>query len=442
MNFLKNTTFIGISNILNLFISFFTSILFVRMIGADIYGRYVYITAFIAIIPIWYNSFDQILIRFGSLEEQRLQQTYLKATIIIKILFFFISASTLMIYLVEFENHYLQNEVFRIVILTLMFKEFIAIFNTSFSTIININKKYILLSIFSLLNVLIYFCSVCLLYFLGQKDQEVLIYTTNIKWIGALIVTCATFFSSYKLLNQSFISYFRISKSEFLTIFSKEKLKYFVPLQLVTIQSYFKLYLPNIFLGNLTSYENVSYFEITRKLFSIIHKFAPKILKIFIPSLLELKEKNYKLFESNYLKYSYTYFVSISFISILMLLLDSYIAQLFNLDYNSKLHTVYFLFSLDLMLGAIIGIYTIHTLLSESTMGILNASLAKTIIGTAIMYFLVNKIGLFGAVYGKMIDSVIILSLLVYHSYKDLKIVKNLFALYFIFSAVMYFLFY
>jgi len=414
---------IGVVNIATLGVSFLSSIILVRMLGTEMYGKYIYIVAIAAMLPIWYSALDSILIRFGPLKNVAIKIIYLKSIIAVKLLIFLVLVFALSYYIYLFEEEVVRNDSLILIVVLLIAKEFISIFKASFAAVVNIYEKYYFLALVSFINALAYLMFVSGASIICADDENFLVYIVSYTLIAATITLIVSRTAANKLLGVEY-GVFDIRIKDFSNLYSEGKIKYFGPLQLVSIQSYIKLYLPQILLGDLSTFNNVAYYEIARKIYKIVHSFIPKILNLFMPTIIKEKDDNFLNFVKQFKKYSIAYVLMIFFISSVLLYMNAHISKLYIIENVETWSLLFFVFSVDLVLAAIGNLHNIIIRIGDNTVGILNASILRTFIGGIIMYYLIQDYGIEGAGYGKMVDTFILTSMLILYSYKYINIIK------------------
>ena len=420
MKFLKLATSIGALNILAMALSFFSSILIVRILGADIYGKYIYIIAIISSLPIWYISFDQVLVKFGSVESVENKIQYVKGIIVLKTMIFFAVLIFLIMYLYFFEKEFLNSKLFLFVILVLIVKQLVDLVQKTFATIVNVYEKYLLLSFTTVAKSIIYAMFISLMYFLEIESKVLLYYIC----IFTLIASFVTLFMTIKYANNLLMkkySIFHVNIIDIRTVLDKDKLKYFGPLQLVSIQSYLKKYLPQLLLGNMSSFSDVAYFEILRKSYQIIHKFIPKMMDLFFPSLIIRKKRDENKFTIFLKNYSKIYFLFVSLLSISIFIFSKQLLTSFDLQYTFEAQQISFILSLNLIVLSISYFYNVVQRTSSSTKYIFYGTTMNSILGSLVMFYLINQFGIIGAAMGILFGSVILSIFNIIGTYKYFK---------------------
>jgi len=420
LKFLKLATSIGALNILAMALSFFSSILIVRILGADIYGKYIYIIAIISSLPIWYISFDQVLVKFGSVESVENKIQYVKGIIVLKTMIFFAVLIFLIMYLYFFEEEFLNSKLFLFVILVLIVKQLVDLVQKTFATIVNVYEKYLLLSFTTVAKSIIYAMFISLMYFLEIESKVLLYYIC----IFTLIASFVTLFMTIKYANNLLMkkySIFHVNIIDIRTVLDKDKLKYFGPLQLVSIQSYLKKYLPQLLLGNMSSFSDVAYFEILRKSYQIIHKFIPKMMDLFFPSLIIRKKRDENKFTIFLKNYSKIYFLFVSLLSISIFIFSKQLLTSFDLQYTFEAQQISFILSLNLIVLSISYFYNVVQRTSSSTKYIFYGTTMNSILGSLVMFYLINQFGIIGAAMGILFGSVILSIFNIIGTYKYFK---------------------
>lgn len=408
MKLIKIVSSISILTVISMIASFLSSILIVRLLGAELYGKYIYLTALIAILPIWYTAFDQILIRFAPEESTEKKIELLKGVIFLKILFFLLLSSIFSIYIFTFERNFIQQDnIFLLVMILLLCKEFITIFQTSYSAIINIYEKYISLTFASVANSIIYLLFIFIISFQNFSHKKILFLMTFFMLTGTFLTYLFSRHLANKLLKINY-SLYNISLSNIKNIFVRNKIMYFGPLQFTNIQSYLKLYLAQLLLANFTTYTNVAYYELIRKIFTITHKFIPKIMDLFIPSLIYKKNQDHLKFLFHLKQYSMFYFLSVSLLALLLFYNSNILFNVYNLEYTKDAQLMTFIFSMNLIVLSISNFHGLVQKTSSNTIWIAIASFIHSTFGSLIMYLLVQKYNMVGAALGTLIGSFIL----------------------------------
>ena len=425
MNLLRVGSKVGSLHVIVIGFSFLASVFLVKSLDANLYGKYIYLVSIIAILPLLFNSFDQILIRFGSVEKVEKQILYLKGIIFCKKLIFLLSLVFLYVWMINFELILLEDKLFIHLLIIMLIKELVLLVQNSLKTIININEKYMIISSIEFIRSATYACVIISAYFLSIDSHNMLMTVVYFNLISELLIFIYVFNTASKLLeNKLFNLSFRINSIKL--IFNKEKLNYFGPLQLVSFQSYLKQYLPQILLGKIATYNEVAYYEVIKKIYNIIHKFTPKMTELFLPSIIKTKTKDEMMFIHKMNSFGIYYTVAISFISLVIFYSDELILNMFSLTYFEGVNSIFLLFSLNLIVGSIGQLNNIIIKTSDTTKGILYASIIRTVIGSVLLVYLVSNYGLYGASFSKLIDTIILSVVLIYYSSKSFPIAINL----------------
>lgn len=402
---IKTGMHVATYNMISLILLFLVSVITINNIETKMYGVYVYLIALSAIVPVFYSAFDSLLLRFTVSESKKNQMTYMFTIIICKLAVFVIVTPIMFFYVYHFEQEIMLDETYELIFIALVFREFMRVFINSYTGIINIYEKYILLSKFAVFSA---FSSLAFVFItsnlLNLESESFLFYLIVFQVVLSIIAFSFNFYIANKFIKFPLIP----NQFDFNLVGQKRNLSYFLPLQLVSFQSYLKLYLPQVFLGNVTTFEDLGIFDILRKIFNIIHKIVPKVTSLFLPSFIKLKESDPSSFELKFSKYSLIYSLLMMFVGVLIIIFSDLILYIFGLESTQITAIMFILFSYETFLGAIGHTLTMYVKTLETTRLIFYSSFVRDSVGSFLTYFLILKFTAVGAVLAKLINTFVL----------------------------------
>lgn len=373
------------SQSLEIIIGFFRNMMLIRYIGGETYGKYQFIVAALALMDMSFLNVDIILRRFLPVEESVLQ----KKIIIWSNIAFKHSAFLIMIFGLIF---FTRPEGFNLRIVVLLTGYFYCsnILNTA-QALAQSLEIYSKINFFNSLNTLLGFLALTFVYvFLRPSSLDFLAIYIVINVLVALANIAFSFQSIRKMSSELFsfprgINYFGLIDQGIW----KYK-AYYMPTVLTGISGYLKSYLPSILLGRAQQFEGVAYFEIVKKIYGIIHKLIPNVVRSMMTTL--LKKKQDPAFIKKWRNYTLAYLGLMALAGVIAYVLSPLVLRLYRIPFYQDAQFLFYIYAFYLTIGAwalAIG-FLVHV--SESTVSIFFTSLARQIYIIIAYYFIAKSL--------------------------------------------------
>jgi O-antigen/teichoic acid export membrane protein len=412
--FLKKPIELLSFQIAELFISLISSILLIRLLNSNLYGLFVYLSSFLALTSLIFGQLDNFIIRFSNIKESSNAIKNFYSSIYNKLAWFTIILLGCLIYLFIFKEEEFNR--YGHLIILISFNNFLTIFNGSFSATLTAFKKQIYLSRISLFSVC-FELLIILIFFLS----DILNVLTSFLVLKTLIAVVQIIIKGIYIDNLD-IKLWMPKNAKITLPWNKKHSKYTVPLIATSLFTYLKNYLPNIILGSISSYNNVSYYNIFFKIFNLANKILPKLSSSFLPEAIELKSANKYKFQIRYFKFSILYFFIVLLGSASLYFSKDLILWLYDFKSIKSLNLGIFLMCLATLFHSLSTIMTFFYFTGERTFNILFVEVIRSFIMVFTSYYLIIEFQLLGAFFSFFLHNLITFVLLFIFSFKRIKI--------------------
>jgi O-antigen/teichoic acid export membrane protein len=330
-------------------INFIRNILLVRFIGADFYGRYQYILAALFLVDIGSVGLDSILRRFFHSANNRQKLKIFRANILVKTISFSFIGSVVIFYLSRSTNKIFHDNLS--LILYLLFYFFL---NSILGALVAVaqglghynesNSNSFFVSIFSFI-----------LFLFGFYFLDLTVYNFFLFYLAiGLIQTILLIFLYLKLIKSSFglIVFFKISIGFKETILEGvwSYRSYILPQYMSYVSGYFINNVPALMLGSAHQFDTIAYLELIKKMFRLVHKMVPKVVKSMVKIIVAKQEADD--FSEKWKRYVLSYMLATFAIGIIMFVFSFQIITIYGFEFNNVIKNIFFLFSFFLTFGA------------------------------------------------------------------------------------------
>lgn len=332
-----------------LILSFIKSIIIIRIAGAHLFGYYQYIYALLMPPLLFSPSFDWLILRFYNSENAD-RQYVLWGNIYSKFAYLFLSVGYFVLISFNQERFY-QAEHLSLLVFLITIQLNTANFKSLPLNLLSISKQYKQQNILEISTTLIWLLSVIIIKLaFNISPLNFLHFLVLFAILSDLFFI--TYYNTY-LARENIIQWSRplgIKNS-----FSKgvyQYKSYFLPFIGNDLAGYLKNYLPVYLMGRIGAFEAYSVFHIAKKLFTVIHKIIPKVLRGMLPSIVEKSSE--PLFEKKWRLYSFKYVLLMFLVGNMLMILSPGIYELvYKIQLQQSDLMILMNFSLYLTLGAL-----------------------------------------------------------------------------------------
>ncbi len=384
-----------------------SSVLFVRYLGAELYGAYQYCTAAVAIIPVFYSNLDQVIVRFFPSADRQQQARIVFTAFVIKGTVFLIVGmlAGLVWYLwgrrVPLGQEILNRPGMTIVALLMILQIPVTLLvNTSTATLMALQQFNILTSLVSARAVLNLAWLVMVVSWWKVEAAIGLPFIVG----GRLLVSLFYLLISAFLVRQawpggwrSVLACLRETKEALKEGSGPDVRRYVLPLQVTGLMGYLKQYLPGLALGAAVGLAEVTYFRVIQQVFTIAHKFIPNTLGFVFPGMVKAWERDRARFEARYQFLSVLYVGTVAGMGLLLLFSARPLLGLWNLEVSKEVYWVFLILGVNLIAGAANQIELRVFLFGKDTRAIMIIAPIEQLMISALTVCLVPPLGLIGA---------------------------------------------
>lgn len=365
--------------------SFLRTLLLIREIHGEIYGRFQYFFSLLVICDFVCTNMDIVIRRYYR-ENQTLRAEILSVNIVIKLIVFLVSVLIISLYL-YYRNVFSSSDSWFGIVVLIFLRIFIGLLKNTFSSSLQALSKYRLVNYVENISNALLLISVLILSKIFSLQDITLLLWMNVAWV------CIIFFG----LVTTFYVFWRESEP-FRFVFNQKAFRvgfwnfrgYFLPLLGTNLSGYIKLYLPAVLLGENLQFQQIAYFEVTKKIFGVIYKLVPSILLSLISSLSTAKQDEH--FYETWSRGMFLYFlVNFSF-CIFIFFGGPWVFHFYKIQWNQEISNIILIFSFGLILGSWVQANQMLIFITYTTKLILYSSILRQGAFLIYMMFIFNKI--------------------------------------------------
>lgn len=383
-----------------------SSMLFVRYLGAELYGAYQFCTAAVAVIPVFYSNLDQAIVRFFPTADRQQQARIVFTAFVIKGTAFYITGALAGLVWYLWGRHApLGQEILNrpgmaltalLVILQIPVQ---LLANTVAKTLQGLQRFNLLMGLGLTRSVLNLTWLVVVIW--GWKMEAVFGLPSI---VGGRLISSLIFLLIYAfLVRQAWPGGWRSvlvcsceTRKTLREGFGPDVRRYVLPLQVTGLMGYLKQYLPGLALGAAVGLAEVTYFRVIQQVFTIVHKFIPNALGFVFPGMVKSWERDRARFETRYQFLSVLYVGAVAGVALLLLLSARPLLGLWNLEASKEVYWLFLILGVNLIAGAASQIELRVFLLGKDTRPIMIISPIRQLISGVLTVWLVSPLGLIG----------------------------------------------
>jgi O-antigen/teichoic acid export membrane protein len=371
--FVKDFVSIALSNSLSTFFSFFRTLLLIRFVGSEVYGRFQYIFALLVIADFICTNLDLVIKRYIS-ERAEIANEILSINILLKIFSFSVSALALFAYF-YMSGDLGDDSKWKWIAILIGARIFIGLFKNTFGGALQAVRQYHLINyVENITNLVLLVGLVVLAFGLNQKGTD-LIVSLNILWMFLMIVGFLVIARAFKRRFGEF--QFRLSKNA-VKVGLLDFKSYFLPLMGTSVSGYLKLYLPAVLLGQNALFHEVAYYEVTKKIFGVVYKQIPAILLTLVPSIKEARKS--ANFLQGWSRGMLIYF-SLNFLfGLFIFFFGPLIFHLYKIAWSQEISQIVLVFSIGLLAGGWLQAHQLLVFTENSTSVVLLSSILRQLV--------------------------------------------------------------
>lgn len=395
---------------------FIGSVLFVRYLGAELYGAYQYCTAALAVIPVFYSNLDEVIVRFFPSADRQQQARIVFTAFVIKgtVLFVVGALAGLVWYLwgrrVPLWQEILNRPGMAVTALLVVLQIPVTLLvNTSTATLKGLEQFNILTGLGFVQSVLNLAWLVIVAWWWKMEAVIGLPSVVGGRLIFSLIFLLISTFLVRRAWPggwRSVLACLGGIKKTLKEGFGPDMRRYVVPLQVTGLMGYLKQYLPDLALGAAVGLTEVTYFRVVQQVFTIVHKFVPNALGFVFPGMVKAWERNRARFEVRYQFLSVLYLGAVAGVGLLLLFSARPLLGLWNLAVSKDVYWLFLILGVNLVAGAVGQIELYIFLLGKDTRPIMIISPIRQVISSVLTVWLVSPLGLIGAGLGQLAGTI------------------------------------
>jgi len=389
-----------------------SSVLFVRYLGAELYGAYQYCIAAVAIIPVFYSNLDQAIVRFFSTADRQQQARIVFSAFVIKGAVFFVTGTLVGLgwYLwgrrAPLGQEILTRPGMAVTALLMILHIPVQLLaRTVARTLQGLQRFNLLMGLGLIQSVL---SLTWLVVVIWCWKAEVVIGLPSIVG-GRLVLSLVFLLILVFLVRQAWPGGWRLvlacsreTKEALKEGFGPDVRRYVLPLQVTGLMGYLKQYLPGLALGAAVGLAEVTYFRVIQQVFTIVHKFIPNALGFVFPGMVKSWERDRARFETRYQLLSVLYVGAVAGVGFLLLFSAKPLLGLWNLGVSKEVYWLFVILGGDLIAGAACVIESRIFFLGKDTRPIMIISPIRQLISGVLTVWLVSPLGLVGAGLGQL----------------------------------------
>jgi O-antigen/teichoic acid export membrane protein len=388
------------------------SVLFVRYLGTELYGTYQYCTAAVAVIPVFYDNLDQVIVRFFPTATGRQQQARIVFTafVIKGAVFFFVGTLAGIIWYLWGRRVPLWQEILSrpgmaVTALLLILQIPVSLLaGTVTSTLQGLQRFNLLMGLGltqSVLNLIWLVVVTC-------WKLEAAVGLPSI--VGGRLVSSFVFLAIVAFLVRqawpggwgSVLVCSRQIRETIREAFGPDVRRYVLPLQFTGLMGYLKQYLPGLALGTAIGMAEVTYFQVIQEVFTIVHKFIPNALEFVFPGMVRSWERDRARFEARYQLLSVLYIGAVAGMAFLLLFSAKPLLALWDLEIAREVQWLFLILGVNLIAGAANQIELRVFLFGKDTRAIMIITPIDQLVLSVLTVSLVPPLGLIGAGLGQL----------------------------------------
>jgi len=355
---IRSAFFVLNANFITMGLGLLNSILFVRLIGSDLYGQYLYLIAILAIISPFYDIFDNSILRFLGRQAAETQKQIVSFVMVCKACVFVIAIVAFSLFLFgSFDpktSAILSRPEFKLVLIANLLSLPVNALTATLSAILRALERY---GPTLILQILLSF-SLTILYgimtLIGVRSLNTIKIIACYTWLTSVLALLYTFIVLKKhgwletIKGVSPVHFGSMYKDIYRRFFRD----YTQPLSTGVLFQYIKTYVPTLLIGQLGTFDHVSYYKVFRNLYESLKRTLPRVLNVLTPSAVRSREEGGIGFAKKYDRFSIVYVGTMGLTSILLFIAYPLVLHLFKLPNSAEVPLIVLLFSLDLVVAA------------------------------------------------------------------------------------------
>ena len=389
------------------------SVLTVRIIGANIFGKYQYCLAIVEFPAVLYSGFDRIINRFSATERYEDQLKLLLSSYFVH---FIVSLVIFFIFFIHFNLYpYLNfaflnitnNEGEKIFYLTFLFCFISGILNT-ITTYLNGIRKIQLSQYASLAISVLNFLFVLFLYFIrtnNKSDITQLLVGRTFILLALIIVIIFNFKDLFIKLFFMLLNPKEIKKSLIFT-FEKHFKDHASHYQITEILGYLKDRIAILILGNFGHFSGATFYEIIKNVISILRKFFVQMFNVFIPQIVYSHDKNKDQFVKRFKYFSHGQFFITCLAAVGIIFVTSLILKIYSLENLKSYYFITYLECLTLVVTAWANSNNFALEMFKDSKSIMEAAIGRTLIVSILSPILISKFEVTGAAWALLTSTI------------------------------------
>jgi len=393
-----------------------SSVLFVRYLGAELYGTYQYFTAAVAVIPVFYDNLDQVIVRFFPTVDRQQQARIVFAAFVIKGTVFLIISTLVGVIWYLWGRHaslwqgILDRPGMAVTAVLVILQVPISLLADTVTRTLQGLQRFNLLMGLGLTQGVVNLIWLVLVIW-GWK-MEAAIGLPSI--VGGRLISSLIFLLIFAFLVRRtwpggwglVLACSHEVRETIKRAFGPDVRRYVLPLQVTGLMGYLKQYLPGLALGTAVGMAEVTYFHVIQQVFTLVHKFIPNALGFVFPGMVKAWERDRARFEARYQLLSVLYIGAVAGVALLLLFAARPLLALWDLEIARQVRWLFLIFGVNLIAGAANQIELQVFLFGKDTRAIMIITPIEQLVISALTVCLVPPLGLIGAGWGQLARTV------------------------------------
>lgn len=387
----KRVLNLSVLDYLNQGVNILFSVIFVRAVGADMYGLFKYLLAILEIPDIFINQLDKTSLRFNVELDLRGRINLLFFNLKTRLKFsvpFFLGVFVYFAFIKDkalwFPDSW-ADLTFGLLVLTLSIAwTFAQSINSTLSTFVTSMDRAEINQVLNLVSSVITLILGAILYFAVDTEKyKLIILFISMRLLITIGMVVYNVYWIHK--NQTSVkNLFKIAReaaSPSTMQLTKEMLKgYALPLQLNTIIGWLKDRIAVFLLGSAGEMAAVGHFEIIRTLYNFPKKFFPRLMNLLLPRAVKSYQNSKDEFKKKFKELFLIQFVFALVSGLGIILLSPYILKAYNLPHSKSLFLFIWIYAINLLCSAVSNANNFLIEINNKAVYLLQAAVVRIIL--------------------------------------------------------------